>query len=115
MDQEVIAGIGNIYSDEVLWFSHVNPLERVRNIPESKLKSMYAHTGIILKESIAIGGDSLSDYRNPLGKKGGYQNTHKVYRQTGKHCAMRACRGIIRRVKVGGRSAHYCDVHQKLL
>jgi formamidopyrimidine-DNA glycosylase len=114
MDQEIIAGIGNIYSDEVLWQSSVNPLERVKNISEKKLQDMYKNIITTLKQSIAIGGDSLSDYRNPLGAKGGYQNIHKVYRQTGKHCQKKGCSGIIQRVVVGGRSAHYCNVHQKL-
>lgn len=115
MDPEVIAGIGNIYSDEVLWRSGIHPLERLENIKEEKLAPLYKNIITTLKESIAIGGDSLSDYRNPLGEKGGYQNIHKAYRQTGKPCQKKGCDGIIRRIKVGGRSAHFCDVHQKLI
>jgi len=115
MDQELIAGIGNIYSDEVLWFSGIHPLERVENIPENKLKLLYKSILKILKLSVRLGGDSMSDYRNPLGERGGYQDIHKVYRRTGEKCKMKGCTGIIQRIKVGGRSAHYCSVHQKLL
>ena len=90
MDQEIIAGIGNIYSDEVLWLSGVHPLTRVKNITELKLKSLYKNINIILKHSIRVGGDSMSDYRNPYGLRGGYQNIHKAYRQTGKYCQRKA-------------------------
>jgi len=112
MDQEIIAGIGNIYSDEVLYLAGIHPVTRVKDISEAKLKVLYTNIIRVLKQSIKIGGDSMSDYRNPLGEKGGYQKIHKVYRKTGKKCVMKGCKGIIRRMKVGGRSAHFCDCHQ---
>jgi len=115
MDQEIIAGIGNIYSDEVLWYSGVHPLEKVGNISEEKLKLLFKNIKKILKQSVAIGGDSMSDYRNPYGEKGGYQKIHKVYRRVGEKCIMKGCSGIIKRIKVGGRSAHFCDCHQTLI
>jgi formamidopyrimidine-DNA glycosylase len=114
MNPEIIAGIGNIYSDEILWLTGIHPLERVYKIGEKKLKDMYTNILKILKQSIAVGGDSLSDYRNPFGEKGGYQNIHKAYRQTGRKCQRKGCNGTIQRIVVGGRSAHYCNVHQKL-
>jgi len=114
MYQTIIAGIGNIYSDEALWYSSIYPAMRVKDISEEKLKLLYKNIVKILKESIKVGGDSMSDYRNPLGEKGGYQKLHKVYRRIGEKCKMKGCKGIIRRIKVGGRSAHFCDVHQLL-
>ncbi len=113
MDQELISGIGNIYSDEVLFLSGIHPVSKVENISEVKLKALYGNIIRVLKQSIKIGGDSMSDYRNPLGEKGGYQKIHKVYRKTGEKCFMKNCKGIIRRMKIGGRSAHFCDCHQK--
>jgi formamidopyrimidine-DNA glycosylase len=113
MDQTIISGIGNIYSDEVLWMSCINPTERVREIKEEKIKNLYKNIIKVLNESIKVGGDSMSDYRNPFGERGGYQNIHKVYRRTGEKCKMKNCGGVIQRIKVGGRSAHFCDVHQK--
>ncbi|MBU6370648.1 MAG: bifunctional DNA-formamidopyrimidine glycosylase/DNA-(apurinic or apyrimidinic site) lyase [Patescibacteria group bacterium] len=113
MDQEIISGIGNIYSDEILWRSGIHPLSRTGKIPERKLRELYKNIGVILRESLAVGGDSQSDYRNPLGKKGGYQNIHKAYRQTGKPCPKRDG-GIIKRILVGGRSAHFCPKHQEV-
>jgi len=114
MDQKVIAGIGNIYSDEILWYSKTHPLEKVKDINEKMLKILFLNVIKVLKQSLAVGGDSMSDYRNPYGKKGGYQKIHKVYKLTGTKCQMKNCKGTIKRIKVGGRSAHFCDTHQKL-
>jgi formamidopyrimidine-DNA glycosylase len=113
MDQEIISGIGNIYSDEVLWASSIHPARSVKDIKENELKLLFKNVLKILKQSIKVGGDSMSDYRNPLGEKGGYQNMHKVYGQEGERCQMKGCSGIIKRIKIGGRSACYCPVHQK--
>lgn len=114
MDQTIISGIGNIYSDEVLWMSSIHPMQKVNEISEIRLKSVYKNVIKVLQQSLKVGGDSMSDYRNPYGEKGGYQNIHKVYRKTGEKCKMTGCTGIIRKIKVGGRSAHYCDKHQLL-
>jgi len=113
MDQTVISGIGNIYSDEVLWMTGIHPMKKVNQIKEQELNLLFKNIIKVLNESIKVGGDSMSDYRNPLGEKGGYQNVHKVYRRAGEKCQRKNCRGIIIRIKVGGRSAHYCPVHQK--
>lgn len=113
MDQEIISGIGNIYSDEVLWMSGICPTSLVKTISEDKLKTLFKNVIKVLRESIKVGGDSMSDYRNPDGEKGGYQDMHKVYRRTGEKCKKKNCKGIIRRIIVGGRSAHYCPIHQK--
>jgi formamidopyrimidine-DNA glycosylase len=113
MDQEIVSGIGNIYSDEVLWMSGICPTSLVKMISEDKLKTLFKNVIKVLRESIKVGGDSMSDYRNPNGEKGGYQEIHKVYRRTGEKCKKKNCRGIIKRVIVGGRSAHYCPIHQK--
>ncbi|MDD4804771.1 MAG: bifunctional DNA-formamidopyrimidine glycosylase/DNA-(apurinic or apyrimidinic site) lyase [Candidatus Pacebacteria bacterium] len=112
MNQEIISGIGNIYSDEALWYSCIHPMSKVRDIKENKLKKLFINVKKVLELSISVGGDSMSDYRNPLGKKGGYQDLHKVYRKTGMKCVFHGCNGIIRRIIIGGRSAHYCDKHQ---
>ena len=114
MDQTIISGIGNIYSDEVLWMSGIHPLSRAKDISEAKMKLLFESIKKVLDESLKVGGDSMSDYRNPLGEKGGYQKIHKVYRRIGEKCGKKNCKGIIRRIKVGGRSAHFCDVHQRL-
>lgn len=112
MDQTVITGIGNIYSDEMLWESSVHPEELVKNIPEEKLKKMFSVMKPLLKRGIDFGGDSMSDYRNIFGERGQFQNKHKVYRKTKLPCARKNCSGVIIRKVVGGRSAHFCPTHQ---
>ncbi len=114
MSQDLIAGIGNIYSDEMLWESSVHPLSVVSKIPEKNFKKMYEVTVPLLKRGIDFGGDSDSDYRNIYGEPGKFQNKHNAYRRTGESCPKKGCNGTIRRLKVGGRSAHFCDAHQVL-
>ncbi len=115
MNHEIIAGIGNIYSDEILWRAGVHPLEKIRNIPQAKFPLLFRAMKQTLSHGINFGGDSMSDYRNILGVRGAFQNRHNAYRKTGKPCTKRGCTGIITRLKIGGRSAHFCDAHQKLL
>lgn len=115
MDQSLIAGIGNIYSDEVLWRVGLHPEERVSNIPETYFKPMLDAIKSILRKGIDFGGDSMSDYRNIDGERGKFQDYHQAYRRTHKPCNKPKCSGIITRKVVGGRSAHFCNEHQKFL
>ena len=115
MNQEIIAGIGNIYSDEILWKASIHPLQKVSRINEEKMKEIYTAMKDILKRSIKLGGDSTSDYRNIFGERGGFQKVHMVYRRTSKNCLRKICTGKIMRTKVGGRSAHFCSKHQKII
>lgn len=114
MDPFFIAGIGNIYSDEILWDSGFHPLSRTENLSEADLKKIYNSTQKILKKAIKAGGTSIEDYRKPSGEKGEYQNYTRAYHQHGKKCSKKDG-GIIQRIKIGGRSAHFCSVHQKLV
>lgn len=112
MDQSLIAGIGNIYSDEILWRANVHPLSIVEKIPSVNFQLMFKAMKEVLKKGIDFGGDSMSDYRNIEGKKGKFQDHHRAYRLTGKPCGKRDCKGIISRAVIGARSAHFCPVHQ---
>lgn len=114
MDQSVIAGIGNIYSDEVLWLAGIHPEERVQNVPKQKFHIVFDAIKSTLSKGIDFGGDSMSDYRDIDGKAGKFQLHHNAYRRTGKPCGKKGCAGVILRKVVGGRSAHFCSVHQKL-
>jgi formamidopyrimidine-DNA glycosylase len=113
MDQSVVAGIGNIYSDEILWTSGIHPERRASSLSDSEIKKIWLVIPKILNESIKMGGDSMSDYRNIYGEKGNFQNAHKVYRRTKQKCLKKGCGGIIQRKVIGGRSSHFCDTHQK--
>lgn len=113
MDQTVIAGIGNIYSDEILWEAGVHPERKVQTLSKTEIQKMWTGMKEILNKSIKMGGDSMSDYRNVYGEKGQFQNAHKVYRRSKEKCLMKNCKGIIDRKIIGGRSSHFCNVHQK--
>ena len=114
IDQTIISGIGNIYSDEILWHAGVHPEEKEKNIPVEKLKAMFQVMKKVLKGGINFGGDSMSDYRNIEGRPGKFQLHHRAYQETGKKCKKND-RGVIIRKTLGGRSAHFCPVHQKLI
>jgi formamidopyrimidine-DNA glycosylase len=112
LDQTALAGIGNIYSDEILWQTGIHPLSKANKIPEPKVKEIFKATQKILKLSIKEGGDSKSDYRNAFGGKGNFQNFHKVYSRKGEKCPKPQCGGIIERIVIKGRSSHFCPKHQ---
>ena len=111
MNQEVIAGIGNIYADEILWASKINPLRKANTLSKKELKNIFQEKNIILSYSIKLKGDSMSDYRLVTGEKGGYQKEHKAYRRENQNCFN--CNEKIKRIKIGGRSAHFCPKCQK--
>lgn len=114
MDQSVIAGIGNIYSDEMLWSSDIHPESKPVKIPVPKLKELYKEMQLVLNKGIDFGGDSMSDYRDVNGKRGNFQNHHNVYRRNKEPCGKKSCKGVIIRKVINGRSAHFCGTHQKL-
>lgn len=112
MDQTVLAGIGNIYSDEILWASSISPFRTPESLTDYDFKNIYKNMTLILNKSIKLGGDSMSDYRNIDGEKGGFQNIHKVYRRQKSICLKKNCGGLITKSIIGGRSAHFCNKHQ---
>jgi formamidopyrimidine-DNA glycosylase len=111
MDQTVIAGIGNIYSDEILWEAKINPFKEIKKLSDQEMKRIYKAMREILSKAIEVGGESIPDktpgqFRRISGEKGGFDKLRKVYRREGEKCSR--CGTIIQRVKIGGRSAHYC-------
>lgn len=112
LDQTIIAGIGNIYSDESLWRAGIHPESIVNKIPEAKLKELYKAIQKTLSMGIDFGGDSMSDYRNIDGERGKFQEKHMAYRRNKQPCLKKGCGGKIVRIVVGGRGTHLCDKHQ---
>ncbi len=113
MDQFVISGIGNIYSDEILWYAGIHPLKRAEKLNNKELATIYKYIRFVLKKAVGALGDSEQNYRTLEGKMGSYQNKKKAYQLTGEKCQKRDG-GIIKRIKINGRSAHFCPVHQEL-
>lgn len=111
LNPKFVAGIGNIYGDEILWESGLHPLTRVENLNKKDIGQIYSWTKKILTKAIKHQGSSMDDYRVPSGEKGSFQNYQKAYRKTGQPC-LKKDGGVITRIKLGGRSAHFCPVHQ---
>lgn len=109
IDQKVIAGIGNIYSDEILFAAKVRPLRRSKTLTNKEIKNIFQNTKEILKKAIQYQGSSVEYYLDACGEKGNYVKYHKVYHKN--KCSF--CGAKIKRVKINGRSAHYCPVCQK--
>lgn len=114
LDQHVIAGIGNIYADEILHRARLRPDRAANSIDAPATWRLHDAIVDILSASIAAGGSTLGDaqYVDLMGQAGSYQDDHRVYGRTGERCS--TCgRGWIRRTVSGGRSTHFCPVCQR--
>ncbi len=112
MDQKIIAGVGNIYSDEMLHRAHILPTRTPKSLQNKDFKALFTVMQKVLLKGIDFGGDSTSDYRNVDGARGAFHENHLVYRRTQKKCLAKKCEGIIEKKTIGGRSAHFCPVCQ---
>jgi len=106
LDQGVIAGIGNIYADEALFLAKVRPTRGAARVTARECAAIVRATKQVMERSIETGGSSISDYVNPDGSDGGYQDERKVYARKGLPCSV--CQAPIRRVVIATRSTHYC-------
>lgn len=106
MEQEFIAGIGNIYADEALFIAHIRPDRKANTLNDKEIKSLYKAIKKVLKKGIKMGGTSISDYVNALGESGQFQYELKVYNREGKECIN--CNTVIKKEKISGRSARFC-------
>lgn len=112
MDQKLIAGIGNIYADEILWEAKIHPLTAANKLDEKETSALYTAIRKILTEAVKLRGTSTSDYRDTEGKKGRYGDIRRVYRRTGLPCPRDGEK--IKRITVGGRGTHFCPKEQVL-
>ncbi|QQG44900.1 MAG: DNA-formamidopyrimidine glycosylase [Candidatus Sungiibacteriota bacterium] len=111
LNQKVISGIGNIYSDEILWYACLRPTRRANTFSGRELKKFYQAMRHVLLLAIKKEGTSSRDYRKPDGTEGGYYKIRKAYQRAGKQCLRDGA--TIKRIKIGSRSAHFCPKHQK--
>ncbi|MFY9562098.1 MAG: bifunctional DNA-formamidopyrimidine glycosylase/DNA-(apurinic or apyrimidinic site) lyase [Terriglobales bacterium] len=111
LNQKLLRGVGNIYADESLFRAGIRPRRRAASLTREDLRRLYCAVREVLKEAIALGGSSISDYVDADGEEGFFQLQHRVYGREGEPCLM--CRTAVKRVVLVGRSSHYCPKCQK--
>ena len=106
LDQSRLAGVGNIYADEACFSAKINPTTKGIDLSPEQLMKLWFAVKTVLKEGIKYRGSSTSDYTSADGSKGSYQEHHRVYGRFGQKCV--ECDDNITRIKVSGRSTHFC-------
>jgi formamidopyrimidine-DNA glycosylase len=111
LDQTVLRGMGNIYTDEALFRAKIHPRRLGANITPKELHRLYRAMQDVLNEAIRSRGSSISDYVDSAGEQGEFQLKHRVYDREGQKCFR--CRAPIRRIIVAGRSSYFCPHCQR--
>tara|TARA_A100000164_G_scaffold144710_1_gene128389 strand:- start:473 stop:1339 length:867 start_codon:yes stop_codon:yes gene_type:complete len=113
MDQKNVAGLGNIYVNEILYTSSINPRKISKNLKLDEIKKIIKNTKIILKKAIFLGGSSIRDFKGVSGNTGNFQQKFKVYGRDGQLCRKSGCKGIIKKIYISNRSTFHCIKCQK--
>ncbi|NLP37901.1 MAG: DNA-formamidopyrimidine glycosylase [Firmicutes bacterium] len=111
LNQEIVAGLGNIYADESLHRAGIRPDRPAASLTLNECKILCQSICEVLEEAIYWRGTTMSDYRDAAGSSGAFQNHLRVYKQSGKECPR--CGQEICRIVVAGRGTHYCPACQK--
>ena len=113
MDQTFICGLGNIYVNEVLFMSNINPLRKCKKLNNNEIKKIILNIKLVLKIAISKGGSSIKNFNNTDGKSGSFQQLFKVYGREKKFCSSTPCKGIVRKINISNRSSFFCNKCQK--
>lgn len=111
LDQKIITGIGNIYDDEILFLSKINPLKKASSLTKKDCENIIKNTIITLDKAIEKGGTTIRNYTSEEGVTGHFQNDLLVHTKVGEKCPV--CKTIIEKTKINGRGTYYCPKCQK--
>jgi formamidopyrimidine-DNA glycosylase len=111
LNQKLLRGVGNIYADESLFRAAIRPRRRASSLTREDLHRLFFAVREVLREAIASGGSSISDYVDADGGEGFFQLEHRVYGREGEQCLV--CKTTVKRIVLVGRSSHYCPTCQK--
>jgi formamidopyrimidine-DNA glycosylase len=111
LDQHVLRGMGNIYTDESLWRARIHPKRLGATLKQEELRRLHRAVRDVLMQAIRLRGSSVSDYVDAEGREGDFQRWHRVYQREGKKCFR--CGTGIRRTIVAGRSSYFCPRCQR--
>ena len=113
LDQTLVAGVGNIYADEALFYARVHPLRSAASLTPDEVRALHEGIVTVLTRAIEHGGTSFNDYRDLWGEAGDNYNHVHVYKQEGKPCDR--CGSLIERLVIAQRGAHFCPGCQRLI
>ncbi len=113
MDQKFLAGLGNIYVNEILFLCKIKPLRKLYELNEYEIKDIIINTRKVLKKAIIYGGSSIKNFSSSLGKKGNFQQQFNVYGKKQERCSNSDCNGIIKKIVISNRASFYCSKCQK--
>ena len=113
LDQKYISGIGNIYANEILFFSKINPNKLGKKINIREMKKLLVFSKKVLRKAIKKGGSTIRDFKNAEGTKGSFQDEFKVYNKDGFRCPNSLCAKFIKKITISNRSSFYCPDCQK--
>ena len=112
IDQKFVSGIGNIYANEILFISQINPNKKVNSLKKKEFKNIIINSKNVLLKAIKKGGSSIRDFKNAEGTKGNFQDSFKVYQRNGLNCKRIGCNGIIIKKVIANRSTFFCNTCQ---
>ncbi|MDL1970044.1 MAG: bifunctional DNA-formamidopyrimidine glycosylase/DNA-(apurinic or apyrimidinic site) lyase [Candidatus Desulfofervidaceae bacterium] len=112
LNQQCLAGLGNIYSDEALWLARIHPLTPANTLTPLQIDKLAWAIRKTLRRGLKLGGTSIQNYIQPNGQKGLYQRYRFVYRREGLPCLR--CGMSIRRINISSRSSYFCSGCQRL-
>ena len=113
MDQKFISGLGNIYVNEILFFSGVRPSRKIGKLKDTEIQKIIKFSKKIIFKAIMLGGSSIKDFSSSSGKKGSFQQHFNVYGKKGENCLKAKCKGKIKKIVIANRASFFCNKCQK--
>ena len=113
MDQKFISGLGNIYVNEILFYSGVRPEKKIKKLKDAEIKKIIKFSKKIISKAIIAGGSSIKDFSSSSGKKGSFQQHFSVYGKKGENCTKLKCKGKIKKIVIANRASFFCNKCQK--
>ena len=113
MDQKFIAGLGNIYVNEILFFSKVRPSKKIKKLEDADIHKIIKFSKKIISKAIILGGSSIKDFSSSSGKKGLFQQYFSVYGKKGENCSHKKSKGKIKKFEIANLASFFCNKCQK--
>ena len=113
MDQKFVSGLGNIYVNEILFYSGIRPIKKVNNLSNIEIKKIVRFTKKVISKAIILGGSSIKNFSSSSGKRGSFQQYFNVYGKKGEKCSNKKCKNNIIKIILANRASFYCPKCQK--